>query len=79
MGVISLFPEMFRSITEYGVTGREVKHGLLIVVCWDPRDFTYDRHHTVDDHPYGGAPGMLMMVEPLREALLQAQAAAGEG
>ena len=79
IGVISLFPEMFRSITEYGVTGRAVKHGLLNVECWNPRDFTYDRHNTVDDRPYGGGPGMLMMVQPLREAIHQAEAAAGDG
>ena len=65
IGVISLFPEMFRAITEYGVTGRAVKHGLLNVECWDPRDFTYDRHHTVYDGPYGGCPWIFMMVEPL--------------
>lgn len=79
IGVISLFPEMFRAITEYGVTGRAVKHGLLNVECWDPRDFTYDRHHTVDDRPYGGGPGMLMMVQPLREAIHQAKVMAGDG
>ncbi len=47
--------------------------------CWSPRDFTYDRHRTVDDRPYGGGPGMLMMVQPLREAIHAAKAAAGEG
>lgn len=79
IGVISLFPEMFRAITDYGVTGRAVKNGLLSVQCWSPRDFTYDRHRTVDDRPYGGGPGMLMMVQPLREAIHAAKAAAGEG
>lgn len=79
IGVISLFPEMFRSITEYGVTGRAVKQGLLNVEYWSPRDFTYDKHHTVDDRPYGGGPGMLMMVQPLRDAIHQAKAAAGDG
>ncbi|MFP3366904.1 tRNA (guanosine(37)-N1)-methyltransferase TrmD, partial [Pseudoalteromonas sp. SIMBA_148] len=48
------------------------------VDCWNPRDFTYDRHHTVDDRPYGGGPGMLMMVEPLRKAIHAAKAAAGD-
>ena len=61
IGIVSLFPEMFRAITDYGVTGRAVKNGLLSVQCWSPRDFTYDRHRTVDDRPYGGGPGMLMM------------------
>jgi tRNA (guanine37-N1)-methyltransferase len=79
IGIVSLFPEMFRAITDYGVTSRAVKNGLLSVQCWSPRDFTYDRHHTVDDRPYGGGPGMLMMVQPLREAIHAAKAAAGEG
>ena len=68
IGVISLFPEMFKAITEFGVTGRAVKHNLLQVECWNPRDFTFDKHKTVDDRPYGGGPGMLMMVQPLRDA-----------
>ncbi len=78
IGVISLFPEMFLSITGHGVTGRAVKNGLISVDCWNPRDFTHDRHHTVDDRPYGGGPGMLMMVEPLRKAIHAAKAAAGD-
>jgi len=79
IGIVSLFPEMFRAITDYGVTGRAVKNGLLSVACWSPRDFAYDRHRTVDERPYGGGPGMLMMVQPLREAIHTAKAAAGEG
>lgn len=79
IGVISLFPDMFRAVTDYGVTGRAVKKGLLSIHCWSPRDFTYDRHRTVDDRPYGGGPGMLMMVEPLRQAIQAAKQAAGEG
>ena len=51
IGVISLFPEMFKAITEFGVTGRAVKHNLLQVECWNPRDFTFDKHKTVDDRP----------------------------
>ncbi|MEG0281191.1 MAG: tRNA (guanosine(37)-N1)-methyltransferase TrmD [Morganella sp. (in: enterobacteria)] len=78
IGVISLFPDMFRSITEHGVTGRAVKNGLISIDCWNPRDYTHDRHHTVDDRPYGGGPGMLMMVEPLRKAIHDAKAAAGD-
>ncbi|NIG62377.1 MAG: tRNA (guanosine(37)-N1)-methyltransferase TrmD [Serratia symbiotica] len=77
--IISLFPEMFRAITDYGVTGRAVKSGLLSVQCWNLRDFTYDRHRTVDDRPYGGGPGMLMMVQPLREAIDAAKTASGKG
>lgn len=79
IGVISLFPEMFRAITEHGVTGRAVKSGLLQVECWNPRDFTHDKHRTVDDRPYGGGPGMLMMVQPLRDAIHAAKQAAGDG
>lgn len=79
IGVISLFPEMFRAITEHGVTGRAVKSGLLQIECWNPRDFTHDKHRTVDDRPYGGGPGMLMMVQPLRDAIHVAKQAAGDG
>mgnify|MGYP003602677244 FL=1 len=79
IGVISLFPEMFRAITEHGVTGRAVKSGLLQIECWNPRDFTHDKHRTVDDRAYGGGPGMLMMVQPLRDAIHAAKQAAGDG
>ncbi|GGP40471.1 MULTISPECIES: tRNA (guanosine(37)-N1)-methyltransferase TrmD [Shewanella] len=79
LGVITLFPEMFRAVTDFGVTGRAVKNGLLEVQTWNPRDFTHDRHSTVDDRPYGGGPGMLMMVQPLRDAIHAAKAAAGDG
>ncbi len=76
IGVISLFPEMFDAITEYGVTGRAIRKGLIEFHRWNPRDFTHDRHRTVDDRPYGGGPGMLMMVQPLRDAIKAARAAA---
>ncbi len=79
IGVVSLFPEMFRAITEFGVTGRAVKQGLLQLDCWNPRDYALDKHRSVDDRPYGGGPGMLMMVQPLRDAIHAAKAAAGEG
>lgn len=79
IGIISLFPEMFKAITEFGVTGRAVKHELLKVQCWNPRDFAQDKHKTVDDRPYGGGPGMLMMVQPLRDAIRSAKSAAGKG
>ena len=78
-GVISLFPEMFDAVTKQGVTGRAVKNGLIDFNCWSPRDYAYDKHKTVDDRPYGGGPGMLMMVQPLRDAIDAAKAAAGEG
>ncbi|MEZ9361034.1 tRNA (guanosine(37)-N1)-methyltransferase TrmD [Vibrio cyclitrophicus] len=76
VGVISLFPEMFRSVTDFGVTGQAVKKGLLSIETWTPRDFTHDKHRTVDDRPYGGGPGMLMMVQPLRDAIKTAKQAA---
>ncbi len=75
VGIISLFPEMFRSVTDFGVTGQAVKKGLLSVETWNPRDFTHDKRRTVDDKPYGGGPGMLMMVQPLRDAIHTAKQA----
>lgn len=78
VGIISLFPEMFRAVTDFGVTGQAVKKGLLNVETWNPRDFTQDKHRTVDDRPYGGGPGMLMMVQPLRDAIHAAKQAAGD-
>ncbi|MBN6712243.1 tRNA (guanosine(37)-N1)-methyltransferase TrmD, partial [Haemophilus haemoglobinophilus] len=58
--------------------GGAVKQNLLKVQCWNPRDFTFDKHKTVDDRPYGGGPGMLMMVQPLRDAIRCAKSAAGD-
>lgn len=78
IGVVSLFPQMFDAITEYGVTSRAVKQERLQLDCWSPRDFTYDKHQTVDDRPYGGGPGMVMKVEPLRDAIHAAKKQLGE-
>ncbi|MDN7123883.1 tRNA (guanosine(37)-N1)-methyltransferase TrmD [Pseudidiomarina terrestris] len=69
VGVITLFPEMFQAISDNGVTGRAVRDGLLDITLTNPRDFTQDKHRTVDDRPYGGGPGMLMMVQPLTDAI----------
>ena len=74
--VITLFPELFEIATRHGVTGRAVKKGQVTLALWNPRDYTHDRHRTVDDRPYGGGPGMVMMVPPLRDALRAARAAA---
>ena len=74
--VISLFPDMFKAITDYGVTGRAVENNLLSVRLWNPRDYTEDNHRTVDDRPFGGGPGMVMKVEPLRKAIANARNAA---
>jgi len=76
IGAVSLFPEMFRAVTDYGITGRAVREGLLTFRSWNPRDFTHDRHRTVDDRPYGGGPGMLMKIQPLRDAIHAARAEA---
>ncbi len=76
--VISLFPEMFTAITESGVTGRAIRNGLVDFNTINPREFTHDKHRTVDDRPYGGGPGMLMMVQPLRDAINAAKQQAGE-
>lgn len=64
--------------TQQGVVGRAVKSGILAVDYFNPRDYTHDRHRTVDDRPYGGGPGMLMMVEPLRQAITAAKQAGGD-
>jgi len=74
--VISLFPQMFSALTEVGVSGRAVQKGILQVETWNPRDYAKDNYRTVDDRPYGGGPGMVMMVEPLRDAIQAAKKAA---
>lgn len=73
--VVTLFPELVAAIGQCGVTGRAVERGLVELVCWNPRDYARDRHRTVDDRPYGGGPGMVMKVGPLREAIGAARAA----
>lgn len=75
-GVVTLFPEMFEAIKSHGVTGRAVRNQLINIECWSPRDFAHDKHRTVDDRPYGGGPGMLMKVQPLRDAIQAARQAA---
>lgn len=75
--VVTLFPEMLDALLAFGVTGRAVQRGLLKVQGWNPRDYTTDRHRSVDDRPFGGGPGMVMKVEPLRAAIRAARAAAG--
>jgi tRNA (guanine37-N1)-methyltransferase len=67
--VVTLFPAMFDAVTELGVTGRARERGLYQFVAWNPRDFAVNVHRTVDDRPYGGGPGMVMMAEPLGKAL----------
>jgi tRNA (guanine37-N1)-methyltransferase len=69
VGVVSIFPEMFRTLTSEGVVARAIAAGALNLVVENPRDYAEDRHNTVDDRPYGGGPGMVMKVEPLLRAI----------
>ena len=75
--VITLFPAMFAAVSEYGVTSRALQAGLWRLRTWNPRDFTSDNYRTVDDRPYGGGPGMVMLAEPLERTLDAVKAAAG--
>lgn len=76
IGLVSLFPEMFRALTDSGITSRAVKNGLIELEYWNPRDFTEDAYRRVDDRPYGGGPGMVMLIEPLRRSIAAARSAA---
>ena len=73
--VISLFPDMFDAITKYGITSRALEKKIYSLHVINPREFTADNHKTVDDRPYGGGPGMVMLAEPLAQAIKAAQAA----
>ncbi len=74
--VVTLFPEMVESVANVGVLGRAIKNGQIQLNSWNPRDYTQDKHRTVDDRPYGGGPGMLMKVEPLKAAIEDAKKSA---
>ena len=63
--VITLFPEVFTSVTEHGISSRALHRGLWTIHTWNPRDVTSDLHRTIDDRPFGGGPGMVMMADPL--------------
>jgi tRNA (guanine37-N1)-methyltransferase len=67
--VVTLFPEMFAAVTASGITSRALEAGLWSLTTWNPRDFTTDNYRTVDDRPYGGGPGMVMLAEPLQRTL----------
>ena len=71
---VTLFPEMFGAVTGYGVSGRAYAEGRWTLTTWNPRDFTEDNYRTVDDRPYGGGPGMVMLPEPLERAISAAKA-----
>ncbi len=69
IALVTLFPEMFGALLDYGITGRAARQGILEIACFNPRDHARDRHRTVDDRPYGGGPGMVMRPEPLVAAI----------
>ncbi|MEO8010423.1 MAG: tRNA (guanosine(37)-N1)-methyltransferase TrmD [Dokdonella sp.] len=75
--VITLFPEFVRQCASVGVVGRAMERGLLQVQTWNPREFARDAHRTVDSRPFGGGPGMLMAIEPLRTVIDAVRQAAG--
>ncbi len=79
IAVVSLFPQMIRDALSIGVVGRALERGVFQIECYDPRDYTSDPHRTVDDRPFGGGPGMVMKVEPVRCALRDALAALPQG
>ena len=76
--VVSIFPPMFDAVSGFGITGRAIRAGLLSLHVWNPRDYTEDRHRSVDDRPYGGGPGMVMRPEPIARAIAAARAAAAD-
>jgi len=75
---VTLFPEAFAAVADYGITRRAREDGLWSLTLWNPRDFTTDNYRTVDDRPYGGGPGMVMLADPLAKAVAAAKAA-GQG
>jgi len=79
VGLVTLFPGMFGALTEFGVTGRAIRNGQVKLQYWNPRDFTTDRHRTIDDRPYGGGPGMLMKTGPISQAIRSAKFSVGSG
>jgi|MEHZ01.5.fsa_nt_MEHZ011428143.1_6 tRNA (guanine37-N1)-methyltransferase len=78
LGIVSLFPEMFAAVTEHGISGRAVRSGLMNLELFNPRDYTTDKHRTVDDKPFGGGPGMLMKTEPLMASIAAARQAVSQ-
>lgn len=75
ISLVTLFPEMFSAISEYGISGRAIRSGLIELDYFNPRDFTTDKHRTVDDKPFGGGPGMVMKTEPLLASIQAAKQA----
>ena len=77
--VVTLFPEMFTAVSASGITGRALEAGLWSLTTWNPRDFATDNYRTVDERPYGGGPGMVMLAEPLERALDAVRQSGGSG
>ena len=71
--IVTLFPQMFKVLSDYGVTGRAIQRDIMQLGFWNPRDYSDDNYQTVDDRPYGGGPGMVLMMKPLREAIRRAR------
>jgi tRNA (guanine37-N1)-methyltransferase len=76
--VITLFPEMFATVRDFGITGRAISRGQASLTCLNPRDFTHDAYRRVDERPSGGGPGMVMLAEPLADAIRHAKALAAK-
>jgi len=76
--VVTLFPEMITAAASYGVTGRAIERKIVSLSVWNPRDYTHDKHRTVDDRPYGGGPGMVMKYQPLHDAVKCAKQAGSD-
>ncbi len=73
LDVVTIFPQMFDAAAAAGVTGRAREKGIYQLVAWNPRDFAHNAYRTVDDRPYGGGPGMVMMAQPVGRALAAAR------
>ena len=79
IALISIFPEMFSALTDSGVIGRACQNKTIRLHFFNPRDFTQDRYRRIDERPYGGGPGMVMMAEPLYQAMTAAKETLGAG
>jgi tRNA (guanine37-N1)-methyltransferase len=73
LDVITLFPDMFDAVIQYGITGKANRNKIFQLSTWNPRDFTKDNYRTIDDSPYGGGPGMVMLTQPLDDAICAAK------
>lgn len=76
---VTIFPDMFDALTRFGITARARERGLWSLTCWNPRDFASDAYRSVDDRPYGGGPGMVMLAQPLADAVAAARGGAPDG